>query len=125
MGTRHRRTGRCDVLAVRTRSLSGVLFALGLVLSACAPAPAAPTAAPTQAPAAAPTQAPAAKPTTAPAAAPTAAAAAAPTAAAAAAKPTTGAAAAAGTKPGPLSADFNLDLRYGVLAGLTGDGAAF
>jgi ABC-type branched-subunit amino acid transport system substrate-binding protein len=27
--------------------------------------------------------------------------------------------------PGPLSADFSLDLRYGVLAGLTGDGAAF
>ena len=34
-------------------------------------------------------------------------------------------AAAAAAKPGPLTADFNLDLRYGVLAGLTGDGAAF
>jgi branched-chain amino acid transport system substrate-binding protein len=31
----------------------------------------------------------------------------------------------AGTAPTQLSADFNLDLKYGVLAGLTGDGAAF
>jgi branched-chain amino acid transport system substrate-binding protein len=77
---------------------------MALLLGACAPA--APTA-----PAAPATSAPAAPP----AAAPTTAAAAKPAAAAAA----------AAAKPGQLSADFNLDLKYGVLAGLTGDGAAF
>jgi ABC-type branched-subunit amino acid transport system substrate-binding protein len=107
------------------RSLIGALSAAGLLVSACAPAPAA---TPTSAPAAAPTTAPAAKPTTPPAAptpapqattAPTTAVAAKPTTAAAAAAPTSA------TKPAQLSADFTLDLRYGVLAGLTGDGAAF
>jgi branched-chain amino acid transport system substrate-binding protein len=107
-----------------------LLCATSLVLSACTAAPtAAPPAAATNAPAAAQaTTAPAAasKPTTPPAAAaqPT-------TAPAAAAKPTTAPAAAAAAQPTaggtqkPLSADFTLDLKYGVLAGLTGDGAAF
>jgi branched-chain amino acid transport system substrate-binding protein len=114
------------------RFLIGALGALCLVLGACAPPPAAN---PTAPPAAAPTTAPAAaKPTTAPpAAAPTTAPAAADTTApAAAAKPTTAPAAAAPTstpaaKPaaGAVTAAFNLELRYGVLAGLTGDGAAF
>jgi branched-chain amino acid transport system substrate-binding protein len=126
----------------RLLSLIGPLSAIGLILGACTPAPAA---APTSAPAAAPTTAPAAaaptattaaaaKPaaTTAPTA--TAAAAAKPaataaptTAPAAAAKPaaTTAPAAGTSTKPTNLTADFTLDLRYGVLAGLTGDGAAF
>ena len=124
---------------MRLRSLIGVVSAVGLLLSACAPAPAA---APTSAPAAPPTTAPAAaaKPTTSPApsaaattASPSASAAPSPSAAATtaspspagAAQPTTAPAAAPAAKPGPLTADFNLDLRYGVLAGLTGDGAAF
>jgi branched-chain amino acid transport system substrate-binding protein len=85
-------------------SLLSGLSALTLLISACAPAAPSTSAPPTSAPAAAPTTAPAAKPTTASAAA---------------------AAPAAAAKPGQVSADFNLDLKYGVLAGLTGDGAAF
>ena len=109
-------------MGLRLRSLISGLSALVLLSAACAPAaPTPPTAAPAAAPTtppAPPTAAPAAKPT-APPAAPTTAPAANPTAAAAAA--TTAPAA----KPAQPTADFNLDLRYGVLAGLTGDGAAF
>jgi branched-chain amino acid transport system substrate-binding protein len=47
-----------------------------------------------------------------------------PTSAPAAAQAPTSAPAAA-AKPGQATPDFNLDLKYGVLAGLTGDGAAF
>ena len=111
-------------MGFRRRSVMSGLLAIPLLLGACAPAaPAAPTAAPVPAP----TTAPAPKPTTPPAPAAPTAAPAPPTAAAqpaAAAQPTTAAAAAAAT-PTQLSADFSLDLRYGVLAGLTGDGAAF
>ncbi len=117
-------------MAFGLRSLISGLSALMLLLGACAPAAptSAPAAPPTTAPAAAPITAPAAAPTTAPAAKPTTAPAAAPTAAPAA-KPTTAPAAAAtsapAAKPAPVTPEFNLDLKYGVLAGLTGDGAAF
>ena len=108
-------------MGIRRRSLISGLSALVLLLGACAPAaPGAPTSAP---PAAGPTTAPAAAPTTAPAA-PTAAPAAKPTTAPVAAA-TTASAAAPAAKPAQTSAEFNLDLKYGVLAGLTGDGAAF
>ncbi len=107
-------------MGFQRRSLISGLAALTLLATACAPAAPAPP--PTTAPAAAPTTAPAAAPTTAPA----------PPTAAPAAKPTTAPAAAAAATSAPaaatktqLSADFNLDLKYGVLAGLTGDGAAF
>ena len=99
--------------------LTTVLCAIALFVGACAPAP---SAAPTSAPAAPPTAAPAPQPTTPPAPKPTSAPAAQPTSAPAA-QPTT--APAAATKPTQLTADFTLDLKYGVLAGLTGYGAAF
>src|SRR5581483_603140 len=123
--------GRSDVSQLRL--LVGVLTALSVALVACAQTPAA---APTSAPAAAPTAA-AAAPTSPPA--PTAAAAAtsapAPTVApastsaeastpAAAASPAAAAASPqASGGAAPASADFTLDLKYGVLVGLTGDAA--